>query len=65
LFALDVPLLVFREAGISGGVFDNGVTDLFVHPMPKPDTEYQDKKALRAVFQKWTAQVRLHYYGEE
>ena len=64
LFALNVPLLVFREQGVSGGVFDNGVTDLFVHPMPKADLEYSEKKALRAVFQKWTAQVRSHYYGE-
>lgn len=64
LFALNVPLLVFRETGIFGGVFDNGVTDLFIHPMPKPDAEYNEKKALRAVFQKWTAQVRAHYYGE-
>ncbi len=64
LFAINVPLLVFRESGITGGVFDNGVTDLFVHPMPKPDAEYNEKKALRAVFQKWTAQVRAHYYGE-
>ena len=64
LFALHVPLLVFREPGIFGGVFDNGVTDIFVHPMPKPDAEYEELKALRAVFQKWTAQVRGHYYGE-
>jgi hypothetical protein len=64
LFALNVPLLVFRESGISGGVFDNGVTDLFVHPMPNPAAEYEEKKALRAVFQKWTAKVRAHYYGE-
>ena len=64
LFALDIPLLVFRESGISGGVFDNGVTDLFVHSMPQPDPEYNEMKALRAVFQKWTAQVRAHYYGE-
>ena len=59
LFAIDVPLLVFREPGISGGV-----TDLFIHPMPKKDAEYHERKALRAVFQKWTAQVRAHYYGE-
>ena len=58
------PLLVFRESGISGGVFDNGVTDLFVHPMPKPDAEYNEVKALRAVFQKWIAQVCAHYHGE-
>lgn len=64
LFALDVPLLVFRENGIAGGVFDNGVTDLFVHPMPKVNVEYAEKKALRAVFHKWAAQVRAHYYGE-
>ncbi len=65
LFALAVPLLVFREPGIFGGVFDNGVTDLFIHPMPRPDAEYQEKKALGAVFQKWSAQVRSHYYREE
>lgn len=65
LFALRVPLLVFRESGISGGVFDPGVTDLFIHPMPSPDAEYQERKALRAVFQKWTAEVRAHYYGEK
>lgn len=64
LFALNVPLLVFRESGISGGVFDVGATDLFVHPIPSPDAEYNEKKALRAVFLKWTAQVRAHYYGE-
>ena len=64
LFALDIPLLIFRESGISGGVFDNGVTDLFVHPMPTQDAEYNENRALRAVLQKWTAQVRAHYYGE-
>jgi len=64
LFALDVPLLVFRESGITGGVFDNGVTDLFVHPLPKPNAEYLERKALRGVFQKWTADVRAHYYGD-
>ena len=64
IFALDIPLLVFRESGVSGGVFDNGVTDLFVHPMPTLDAEYTEVKALRAVLQRWTGQVRAHYYGE-
>lgn len=63
LFSLGVPLLVFREVGISGGVFDNGVTDLFIHPMPNEKEDYQERKALRAVFQKWTSEVRTHYYG--
>lgn len=64
LFALNVPFLVFREQNISGGVFDNGVTDLFIHPMPMPEFEYADKNALRAVFNKWAAEARAHYYGE-
>src|SRR6266568_6026177 len=33
LYALGLPLLVFREEHVSGGVFDPGVTDLFVHEM--------------------------------
>jgi len=29
-----LPLLIFRERGISGDVFDHGVTDVFVHDIP-------------------------------
>src|SRR5438309_4715568 len=66
LFGLRVPLLVFREDGVFGGVFDRGVTDLFIHEMPKMaggDEGRAEKKALRAVLQKWTAEVRSHYYA--
>lgn len=62
LFALGVPLLVFKESNISGGVFDNGVTDVFIHPMPLAAFTPQDKKALHAVFLKWQAAVRTYYY---
>jgi hypothetical protein len=31
LFGLGIPLLIFRDAGITGGVFDVGVTDVFIH----------------------------------
>lgn len=64
LFALNVPLLVFRESGVSGGIFDIGTSDLFVHPMPSPNAEHAERKAFRAVIQKWTAQVREHYYRD-
>lgn len=62
LFALGLPLLVFKESNISGGVFDNGVTDVFIHPMPPADITPEDKKALHAVFLKWQAAVRTYYY---
>lgn len=62
LFGLQVPLLIFREPGISGGVFDPGATDVFVHKMPCPGMPPTEKKALKAVFLKWRAKVSQNYY---
>jgi hypothetical protein len=62
LFGLHLPLLVFAEEGLTGGVFDRGVTDVFIHRMPDPAMSSSAKKALSAVFQKWQASVRAHYY---
>lgn len=62
LFALQVPLLVFREEGIAGGVFDNGVTDVFVHAMPSTPLAREARAELRSVFLKWQADVRHTYY---
>ncbi len=53
---------MFRDSGISGGVFDHGVTDVFIHPMPEASMAAPEKKALRAVFLKWQASVRGFYY---
>lgn len=63
LFALQVPLLVFREDGISGGVFDPGVSEVFVHRMPQAPLAGKDKKALGEVFLKWQSSVRERYYA--
>jgi len=63
LFSLGLPLLVFREDGIGDGIFDNGVTDVFVHRMPAPTLAPGERRALSAVFQKWQAAVRTRYYS--
>jgi len=47
LSGLRLPLLVFREDGITGGVCDNGVSDVFIHPIPSPDLKRASKEALR------------------
>jgi len=62
LFTLGLPVLVFAEKGVTGGVFDPGVSDVFVHPMPSPSMETEAKRGLQAVFQKWQASVRTRYY---
>ena len=62
LYSLGLPILVFKEDGISGGVFDPGVSDVFIHRMPESPISRIDRKALSDVFQKWQARVRSHYY---
>ena len=62
LFGLGVPLLIFREPGIAGGVFDPGVTDVFVNRMPTGADTTEQTKSLNEVFLKWQASVRVKYY---
>jgi hypothetical protein len=63
LFALTKPLLVFRDDGIEGGIFDNGVSDLFIQQMPDGTLRGKKRKAFREVLQKFAAQVHAHYYS--
>jgi hypothetical protein len=63
LFALSKPLLVFRENGIEGGIFDNGVSDLFIQQMPHGTLRGKRRKAFREVLQKFAAKVHTHYYS--
>jgi len=64
LFTLGLPQLVFRDPGITGGIFDNGVSDVFIHPMPIADSNGKFDKQVDQVFLKWQADVRRHYYDE-
>jgi hypothetical protein len=63
LFALSLPLLVFRADGIEGGIFDNGVSDVFVQQMPNGTLRGKKRKAFREVMQKFAAEVHAHYYS--
>jgi hypothetical protein len=65
LFALGLPLLVFKEEGIDGGVFDAGGTDVFVHRMPTGRLQASSGQALRDVLLNWQRRVRTHYYGDD
>src|SRR5207248_1583021 len=50
LFALNLPMLVFREQNISGGIFDNGVSDMFIHELPSGKSQEPKRKDLRRSF---------------
>ena len=60
LFAIGLPLLIWREPEIEGGVFDNGVTGTFVHAMEEDFNA--TNKGVRAVFSKWQSEVSRYYY---
>jgi hypothetical protein len=62
LFGMRLPLLIFKEAAVTGGVFDNGVTDVFVHYMPSAHPSREQARELREVVAKWQSRVREHYY---
>jgi hypothetical protein len=64
LFSLGLPVLVFSEAGVKGGVFDHGVTDAFVHRVPIGPMTSAESSSLREVILKWSAEVRQRYYAE-
>ena len=64
LFGLQIPIVIFRESYIRGGIFDPEVTDVFIHKMPIPPLDKHDIESLRQVFLKWSARVRRHYYGD-
>jgi hypothetical protein len=61
LFSLRLPLMVFREEGISGGVFDKGVTDVFINRLPVGKIGRKDEQQLMLSIQIWVARVREHY----
>jgi hypothetical protein len=64
LFNQKLPLLIFREPGVEGGIFDLGITDVFIHMMPTPGMSREASDDLDTVFQVWASEVR-HYYYED
>ena len=64
LFALNKPLIVFKESNISGGIFDNGVSDVFIHQMPMGNISKDVKQVLKETVLNWQRKVRANYYGD-
>lgn len=64
LFSAQVPTMIFRESDVSGGVFDIGSSEVFIHQMPTGSMTREALDDLDSVFQNWVARVRRHYYSE-
>jgi hypothetical protein len=64
LFSAKLPMMVFREPGIKGGVFDVGTSEVFIHQMPTTKMSAEVLDDLDSVFQRWVARVRTRYHGD-
>ncbi len=64
LFSLGLPMLVFREGEIRGGIFDDGVANVFIHQMPEAGISPERREELRETLLKWQGQVQHHYYRD-
>ena len=62
LYSFGLPMLVFKEDGISGGVFDRGATGAYIHKMPTPKMSYGEQRSFSGVVLKWQSKVREFYY---
>ncbi|MCJ2043741.1 hypothetical protein MKK58_04210 [Methylobacterium sp. J-078] len=56
LFALGKPLLILREEGVVGGLFDTGSSDSFLIKLSADNSE-----GIREGIRSWSSRVRTHY----
>ena len=61
LFALHLPLVVFREEGVCGGIFDPGASEVFVQDLPIQLPTGQQDQLIRTEIRSWVGKVRAHY----
>jgi hypothetical protein len=57
LIARELPILIFKEPEVQGGIFDQGASDVFIHDLPPNDAD----AASVDLFASWAKQVREHY----
>lgn len=64
LFNQKLPIMIFKEPDIAGGIFDLGITDIYIHKMPAQGMATADMDDLDTVFQNCVSEVRQHYYED-
>ncbi|SOD99462.1 hypothetical protein [Blastococcus haudaquaticus] len=75
LFGLGLPLFVLKQDRITGGVFDEGASDVLVHPMPMPGKSWDKARpddlknpdaciGFDAALLRWQGLVRSQYYRD-
>lgn len=61
LFSMKLPLMIFRQKGITGGVFDNGVSDVFIQDLPLGAPFGSIADSIGHAMKTWSGKVREAY----
>ena len=62
-FAWGLPPLIIKEQGVSGGVFDLGISGSFVHEVMLPSEEWLRSEAFLQPLNEWVEEVTRHDLG--
>ena len=64
LYAIGVPLLVFAERGVTGGIFDRGVGNMFIHDFSSEAFDEKARAHMETLIHEWTRHVRNFYMDD-
>jgi len=59
-FALGLPILIVKEAGISGGLFEKGASEKYIHEVTLPGDEWLDSKGFLQPLNNFVGDVSIH-----
>ncbi len=62
-FAFGLPMLVVKEAGVGGGVFDLGTSDKFIHEVTLPGEMWLRSEAFLQPLNQWVEDVTSRSSG--
>ncbi len=61
LFALRKPLLIMRQPGVEGGIFDPGVSESFIVTLPTGQPTELEERNIASVVKSWASEVAKSY----
>jgi hypothetical protein len=64
LYSLGMPMLVFAESGVNGGIFDPGVGNIFIHEFSCETFDTQARARIAMLLQDWARHVRNFYMDD-
>jgi hypothetical protein len=65
LYSLGVPMLIFAEKGVTGGIFEKGMSNFFIHPFVCETFTEQDGEQMHEIISDWSRHVQNHYMDDD